>query len=85
MATKWRLALQYASIDAPSGTQGSDKQLSQNKERDGHIKKVNKKLRTCECSAIKNYVADLQGGLNEQLEKEWVFLSPSSLRSIASH
>jgi hypothetical protein len=46
---------------------------------------VNKKLLTCGCNAIKNYVADLHGGLNEQLEKDRVLLSTSSLRSAASH
>jgi hypothetical protein len=72
-------------IDAPLGNQGCGKQLSQIKERDGYIKKVNKKLRTCRCSAIKNYVTDLRGGFNEQLEKERVLLPPSSPRSAASH
>jgi hypothetical protein len=42
-------------------------------------------LRTCGCSAIKNYVAKLHGGLNEQLEKEGVLLSTTSPRSAASH
>jgi hypothetical protein len=44
-----------------------------------------KKLRTCGCSTIKNYVADLRGGLNEQLEKERVLLPTTSPRSAASH
>jgi hypothetical protein len=44
-----------------------------------------KKLRTCGCSAIKNYVADLCGGLNEQLKKEMVLLPTTSPRSAASH
>jgi hypothetical protein len=43
------------------------------------------KLRTCGCSAIKNYVADLRGGLNEQLEKERVLLPTTSPKSAASH
>jgi hypothetical protein len=43
------------------------------------------KLRTYGCSPIKNYVADLRGGLNEQLEKARVLLSTSSPRSLASH
>jgi hypothetical protein len=43
------------------------------------------KLHTCGCSAINNYVADLCGGLNEQLEKDRVLLPTSSPRSIASH
>jgi hypothetical protein len=37
------------------------------------------------CSAIKNYVADLCGGLNEQLEKKRVLLPTTSPRSVASH
>jgi hypothetical protein len=40
---------------------------------------------TCGCSAIKNYVVDLCGGLNEQLEKKRVLLSTTSPRSVASH
>jgi hypothetical protein len=44
-----------------------------------------KKLLTCGSSAIKNYVADLCGGLNEQLEKEQVLLPTTSPRSVASH
>ena len=43
------------------------------------------KLRTYGCSAIKNYVADICGGLNEQLEKEGVLLSTISPRSATSH
>ena len=42
-------------------------------------------LSTCECSTIKNYVADLHGGLNEQLEKEKVLLPTTSLKKAASH
>jgi hypothetical protein len=48
-----------------------------------HCVPLTKKLHTCRCSAIENYVADLRGGLNEQLEKEGVLLSTSSPRSIA--
>jgi hypothetical protein len=44
-----------------------------------------KKLRTCGCSIIKNYVADLCGGLNEQLEKERILLPTTSSRSAPSH
>jgi hypothetical protein len=44
-----------------------------------------KKLLICGCSAIKNYVADLCGGFNEQLEKERVLLPTTSPRSVASH
>jgi hypothetical protein len=55
------------------------------KQSQGHNRKVIKKLRTCGCSAIKNYVADLRDGLNEQLEKEGVLLPTISLRSAASH
>jgi hypothetical protein len=44
-----------------------------------------KKLLTCGSSAIKNYVADLCGGFNEQLEKERVLLSTTSPRSAATH
>jgi hypothetical protein len=43
------------------------------------------KLSTCGCNTIKNYVADLHGELNEQLEKDRVLLPTSSLRSAASH
>jgi hypothetical protein len=42
-------------------------------------------LRTYGCSAIKNYVADLCGGLNEQLEKDRVLLPTSFPRNAASH
>jgi hypothetical protein len=45
----------------------------------------NKNLSTCGCSAIKNYVADLRGGLNEQLEKDRVLLPTSSPRSAATY
>jgi hypothetical protein len=85
MATKWRPTLRQAWTDVPSRNQGRCKQKCQNKKRQGHESKVNKKLRTCGCSAIKNYVADLHGGLNEQLEKKKALLSTSSLRSAASH
>jgi hypothetical protein len=44
-----------------------------------------KKLHTCGCSAIKNYVVDLCGGLNEHLEKEMFLLPTTSSRSAASH
>jgi hypothetical protein len=55
------------------------------KQSQGHDREVIKKLRTCGCSAIKNYVADLRGRLNEQLEKEGVLLPTTSPRSAASH
>ena len=85
LVTKWQLTLRHAWTNAPSTNQGSDKQESQNKKREGHKKEVNKKQRTCRCSIIKNYVADLRGELNEQLEKERILLPTSSPRNIASH
>jgi hypothetical protein len=85
IATKWRLALRQAWIVAPSRNQGRCKQKSQNKKRQCNEGVVNKKLRTCGCSSIKNYVANLRGGLNEQLEKERVLLPTSFPRSAASH
>jgi hypothetical protein len=36
-------------------------------------------------SAIKNYIADPRGRLNEQLKKDMVLLPTSSTRSAASH
>jgi hypothetical protein len=85
MATKWRPALQQAWTKAPEGNQGRCKQKNQNKKSQGHEREVYKKLHTCGYSVIKNYVADLCGGFNEQLEKERVLLPTSSPRSIASH
>jgi hypothetical protein len=55
------------------------------KQSQGHDREVIKKLRTCGCSAIKNYVADLCGGLNEQLEKERILLPTTIPRSAPSH
>jgi hypothetical protein len=78
MATKWRPALRQAWIDAPSLNQERSKQI-------GHEREDNKKLSTSRCSAIKNNVADVSGGLNEQLEKDRVLLPTSSPRSAASH
>jgi hypothetical protein len=85
MATKWRLALRQACTEAPARNQGRYKQKSQNKQSQGQDRKVNKTLRTCGCNAIKNYVANLRGGLNEQLEKERVLLPTTSSRNVASH
>jgi hypothetical protein len=65
--------------------QGSNKQKNKIKQSQGHNREVIKKLHICGCSAIKNYVADLRGGLNEQLEKEGVLLPTTSPRSVASH
>jgi hypothetical protein len=83
IATKWRPALRKAWTEAPAKNQGRCKQ--KNKQLQGHDREVIKKLRTYGCSAIKNYVADLCGGLNEQLEKKGVLLSTTSPRSVASH
>jgi hypothetical protein len=55
------------------------------KQSQGHDREVIKKLRTFACNAIKNYVADLRGRLNEQLEKEGVLLPTTSPKSAASH
>ena len=44
-----------------------------------------KKLLTYGSSAIKNYVADLCGRLNEQLEKEWILLFTTSPKSAVNH
>jgi hypothetical protein len=85
MATKWRSALRQAWTEALAKNQGRCKQKSHNKQSEGHKREVNKKLRTYGCNAIKNYVADLRGGLNDQLEKERVLLPTSSPRSAASH
>jgi hypothetical protein len=85
IATKWQLALPQAWTEAPAKNQGRYKQKNQKKQPQGHDREVIKKLRTCGCSAIKNYVADLRGGLNEQLEKEGVLLPTTSPRSTASH
>jgi hypothetical protein len=54
------------------------------KESNDHETEVNKNLCTYGCCAIKNYVANLRGGLNKQLEKERV-LPTTSPRSIASY
>jgi hypothetical protein len=75
--------LRQAWTDAPLRNQGRCKQKSQNKKIQGHEREINKKLHTCGCSAIKNYVADLRGGFNEQLEKVSVLLPTSSPRSVA--
>jgi hypothetical protein len=61
------------------------KQKSHNKKWQGHKRENKKKLSTCGCSAIKNYVTDLRGRLNEQLEKDRVLLLTSSPRSATSH
>jgi hypothetical protein len=85
IATKWRPALRQAWTEALTKNQGRYKQKNKNKQSQDHDKEVIKKLRTCRCSAIKNYVANLHGGLNEQLEKEGVLLPTTSPRSVASH
>jgi hypothetical protein len=85
MATKWRLALRQAWIEALVGNQGSSERNSKKKQSQGHDREFMQKLCICGCSAIKNYVADLCGGLNEQLEKERVLLPTTSPRSVASH
>jgi hypothetical protein len=85
VATKWRPALRQAWTEAPAKNQGRCKQKHKKKQPQGQDREVIKKLRTCGCSTIKNYVADLHGGLNEQLEKEGVLLPATSPRSAASH
>jgi hypothetical protein len=85
IATKWRLALRQEWTEALAKNQRRCKQKNKKKQSQGHDKEVIKKLRTCGCSAIKNYVADLHGGLNEQLEKEGVLLPTTAPRSAASH
>jgi hypothetical protein len=65
--------------------QGSNKQKNKIKQSQGHNREVIKKLRTCGYSTIKNYVANLRGGLNEQLEKEGVLLPTTSPKSVASY
>jgi hypothetical protein len=71
--------------EAPVGNQGRNERKNKKKQSQGHDREVIKKLRTCGCSTIKNYVADLCGGFNEQLEKERVLLPTTSPRSAASH
>jgi hypothetical protein len=85
MATKWRLALRQAWTEVPAGNQRRCKRKNQKKQSQGHNREVIKKLRTCGCNTIKNYVANLRGGHNEQLEKEGVLLPTTSPRSAASH
>jgi hypothetical protein len=85
IATKWRPAFQQAWTEAPAENQGRCKQKNKKKQSQGHNREVIKKLRTCGCSAIKNYVANLRGGFNEQLEKEGVLLPTTSPRSATSH
>ena len=82
---KWQLTLRQAWTTIPSRNQGRCKQKSHNKKKQCNERVVNKKLCICGCSAIKNYVADLNGGLNEQLEKEKILLPISSPRTVASH
>jgi hypothetical protein len=79
------MATSQAWIEAPAKNQGRCKQKTKKKQSQGHDREVIKKLRTYGCSAIKNYVADLRGGLNEQIKKERVLLPTTSRRSIASH
>jgi hypothetical protein len=85
IATKWRPALRQAWTATPAKNQGRCKQKNKKKQPQGHDREVIKKLRTCGCNTIKNYVADLHGGFNEQLEKEGVLLLATSPRSAASH
>jgi hypothetical protein len=78
IATKWW-------TEAPAKDQRRCKQKNKKKQSQGHDREDIKKLRTCGCSAIKNYVADLRGRLNEQLEKEGILLPTTSPRSAVSH
>jgi hypothetical protein len=45
------------------------KKMSLNQKSQGHDKEIYKKLLIGRCNAIKNYVADLHGRLNQHLEK----------------
>jgi hypothetical protein len=85
MATKWRLALRQAWTEAPIGNQESSERKNKKRKSEGHEREFMKMLCTCGCNAIKNYVTDLCGGLNEQLEKKRVLLPTTSPRSDASH
>jgi hypothetical protein len=85
MATKWRPALRHVWTESLAKNQGRYKQKNKMKQSQGHDREVIKKLRTCGCSTIKNYVVDMCGGLNEQLEKEGVLLPTTSPRNVASH
>jgi hypothetical protein len=84
MAMKWQPTLRQAWTKALVEKQGRCKQKSHKKQSQGHLRKDNKKLRTCGCNAIKNYVANLCGRLNEQLKKERVLLPTTSPRSATS-
>jgi hypothetical protein len=85
MATKWRLALRQAWIQAPVENQENSERKSKKKQSQSHDREFMKIKCTYGCSAIKNYVTDLCGGLNEQLEKTRVLLSTTSPRSATSH
>jgi hypothetical protein len=65
--------------------QGRCKQKKKMKQSQGHDREVVKVQYTYGCSAIENYVADLCGGLNQQLEKKGVLLPTTSPRSATSH
>jgi hypothetical protein len=65
IAIKWPPALRQAWTEAPAENQGRCKQKNKKKQSQGHNREVIKKLRICGCSAIKNYVANLRGRLNE--------------------
>ena len=85
IATKWRSALWQAWTEVPVKNQGRCKKKNKKKQSQGHDREVINELRTCGCSAIKNNVADLCGGLNEQLENEGVLLPTTSLSNAVSH
>jgi hypothetical protein len=85
IAKKWRPTLRQAWTEAPAENQGRCKQKNKKKQSQDYNWEVIKKLCTCGCSAIKNYVANLRDGLNEQLEKEGVLLPTTSPRSATSH
>ena len=70
---------------APVKNQRRCKQKNKKKQLQGHDREVIKKLRTYGCSAIKNYIANLRGGLNEQLKKEGIFLPTTAPRNATSH
>ena len=85
VATKWPSALWQAWTEDIAKNQRRCKQKNKKKQLQGYNREIIKKLCTCGWSAIKNYVADLRGRLNEQLEKEGVLLPTTSSKSATFH
>jgi hypothetical protein len=56
-----------------------------NKKLGGLDREIQKEVLTNGCSAIKNYVANLRGILNQHFEKYRVLLPTSSPRTSVSH